>query len=67
MKIIIGKHVHSDFHVFDDEGNNITDDLCIKNLTLKLGYDDEPTTVVLTCYIDSIEILDAMAEVTIVE
>lgn len=66
MKIIIGNHTYKDFHVYDDEGTEITDTLHIKNLRLYLGYDDEPTTVQLTCYVDSVELLNTMAEVTII-
>lgn len=65
MKIVIGKLPSKDFRVYDDNGKDITDQLHIKNLSLKIGYDDYPTLVEMTCYIDSVELLDTMAEVTI--
>lgn len=66
MKITIGKHPNEDFHVFDDEGNEITDTLSIKSLWLSIDNTTGQTSVQMSCYADAVEILTDIAEVTLI-
>ncbi len=65
MKIVFGKTTE-DFHIYDDEGKEITGTLAIKELSFTLGKQQQ-TVVRLTCYADSIEFLETLVDVTIVK
>ena len=69
MKIIIGANVNEPggFRIFDSEGNELSDKLMVKRLHLALSAENRgPTTVLLECYADNVEILEAQADVTII-
>ncbi len=65
MRIIIPQDPNQ-FEILDDEGKNITEQLHVKELSLRIANDTMPTTVQLTCYVESVDLLDTMAEVTII-
>ncbi len=67
MKIIIGKNPNTAFRIEDANGKDIAPELCIKSLPLDVTADTGHTVVVMECYADAIELLDASAQVTIVE
>lgn len=64
MRIIIPRDPN-EIQVLNNEGENITDQLNIKELSLTVNRNSMPTTVQLTCYVDSIELLETLVEVTI--
>ncbi len=65
MRIQIGKTT-DDFHVYDNEGDEITEKLQIRTLSFVLGPHAH-TEVRMTCYVDAIFLEDTMAEVTIIK
>lgn len=65
MKIHIGRNPDADFHIYGDDGKEITETLNVKELSMHI----EPgisTKVTMTCYVDDITVLPKIAEVIVV-
>jgi len=54
MKLKCGAHANS-FQLFDDEGNDITDTMLIKSVSIQLEPNDA-TKAVITVYIEELEV-----------
>ena len=67
MKITIGPSPQTDFHIYDDDGKEITKHLRVKSFSCSVGHDTGLTLVHMSCYAEGVEILGAQASVKIVE
>lgn len=49
MKVILGKNPNTDFRVIGENGNDITDELCVKSIQISADANNS-TMIVLECY-----------------
>tara|TARA_R110000737_G_scaffold130655_2_gene162669 strand:+ start:2478 stop:2699 length:222 start_codon:yes stop_codon:yes gene_type:complete len=68
MKIIIGKNPQESdaIQILTNEGTDITSAFHIKSLSLDLRPENGRTKVTMECLVESVELLDVVADVTIV-